>query len=97
LKKYFFEIIPRKGYIKFNQPTIDVVDNFYNYDVTDLVKSNVETDFNRSGRIDAPRPKFATQRWLKSNEEFKLWMKNQEGAEFVRETPLTMLNHYKGN
>ena len=79
-----------------NQPAIDFVDEFHHYDITDLVKSNVETNFNQSGRIDARRPDFAIRRWTQSNQEYLDWLKNQEGAEFVRSTPMTMLNHYKG-
>ena len=86
----------RQGLRKFNQPTSDVCENFYNNDVTDLLKPNVETNYNQRGRIDARRPEFAIKKWVEANEDWKLWLKHQEGAEFIRNTPMTMVNYYRG-
>lgn len=85
-----------KGLYKPSQPPNFHFDSFENYDITDLVKPNVETDYGKSGRIDAPRSAHATNRWLKENKDFELWLKDQEGAEFIRSTPMSMLNNYDG-
>lgn len=86
----------KKGIYKPSQPAFYNFDSFENYDITDLVKPNVETDYGRSGRIDAPRSKHATKRWVKENADFQVWLKEQEGAEFIRKTPMSMLNNYEG-
>ena len=72
------------------------LESFHQTNPLDKLNSQVETDFNRSGRIDAPRAYSATQRWLESDQKYKLWLKNQEGAEFIRKVPLTMVNNYAG-
>ena len=86
----------REGIKKWNQPAGFEVSKFHQTNPLDKLNPQVETDFNRSGRIDAPRAYSATQRWLQADEEYKLWLKNQEGAEFIRNTPLTMINHNQG-
>ena len=80
-----------------NQSTLSNVDKMTYNDITDLWNPNVETNFNSSGRIDARRPEFAISKWLESNRKMEEWMEHQKGAEFVRNTPMTMLNHYQGD
>lgn len=60
------------------------------------MKPNIETNYGKSGRIDAPRSTHATKRWVKENADFQVWLKEQEGAEFIRKTPMSMLNNYEG-
>ena len=86
----------RKGLKKWNQPAHFEVSKFHQTNPLDKLNPQVETDFNRSGRIDAPRAYSATQRWLETDQEYKIWLKNQEGAEFIRKVPLTMVNNYAG-
>jgi len=86
----------KKGVYKPSQPAFYNFDSFENYDITDLVKPNVETNYGKSGRIDAPRSTHATKRWVKENADFQVWLKEQEGAEFIRKTPMSMLNNYEG-
>jgi len=86
----------REGMVKMNQTNLDPVESMTYNDITDLVNPNVETNFNSSGRIDARRPEFAIRKWTEANRKMAEWMEHQKGAEFVRNTPLTMINHYKG-
>jgi len=52
---------------------------------------NIETNFGRSGRVDAPRPKRDQLAWTRKMEEYDEWLEPQKEAEFVRNLPAAML------
>ena len=52
---------------------------------------NIETNFGRSGRVDAPRPKRDQLAWTRKMEEYDEWLEPQKEAEFVRNLPASML------
>ena len=57
----------------------------------DKLNPNIETNFGRSGRIDAPRPARDKYSWEGTMEKYEKYLEPQKDAEFIRKLPTTML------
>ena len=53
----------------------------------ELADPNIETNFGKSGRIDARRPEHSLEGWKKTMREYERWLEPQKKASFIRKLP----------
>ena len=64
---------------------------FYQGGGLDKLNPNIETNFGRSGRIDAPRPTRDKLSWEGTMQKYEDYLVPQKDAEFIRKLPTSML------